>query len=157
MSGQTSFRSSFLSSRLFVNFTVWCRHSRVHSSVSTGTYFWGVGSQFFENGTMIMCVKSLSSALALRFAAPFKKRLKCVEGDRRGLGRNLGSDIERKCKPVPRVHYQCSGLQEASIFSMARDKRIHHFLPASTIVYTHHRIWTENVCEMCFSFTTRQM
>lgn len=35
---------------------------------------------FSKNGTMIMCVKSLSSALALRFAAPFKKRLKCVEG-----------------------------------------------------------------------------
>lgn len=80
MSGQTSFGSSFLSSRLFVNFTVWCRHSRVHSSVRTGTYFGGVGSQFSKNGTMIMCVKSLSSALALRFAAPFKKRLKCVEG-----------------------------------------------------------------------------
>lgn len=47
-----------------------------------------------------MCVKSLSSALALRFAAPFKKTLEVCGGDRRGSGRTLGSDTERKGKPV---------------------------------------------------------
>lgn len=134
MSGQTSFGSSFLSSRLFVNFTVWCRHSRVHSSVRTGTYFGGVGSQFFEKWNNDYVRKELIFRFSFEVCGTIQKTLEVCGGDRRGLGRKLGSDIERKCKPVSIISAQAYRRHQDLAWLVTKASS---FFPASTKVYTH--------------------